>query len=188
MEHLWRTLIHASSSFDRNVWLKFSVFLTGLSCRSKVTSQTLQFLGKIQVYDRLTSALSSDGSWLATVCQLFLLCCMHDTKNQKNHFEQVQNNTWHQRLAWQKSSTNTEQVPCLVHMNVIVNTLYSHIYKITGVIDCSVDDCSFKVLLRQSQGYDACKKKKGLCYITEEEATQTRLRCTVTCNHDNSKG
>lgn len=71
-------------------------------------------------------------------------------------------------------------------MNVIVDILYLHIFKITV---CSVDDCSFKVLLRQSQGYDACKKKKkkkGLCYITEEEAAQTHLRCTITCNHDNT--
>lgn len=90
------------------------------------------------------------------------------------------------KISLVKSFTNTEQVPCLVHMNVIVNILYLHIYKITV---CSVD-CSFNVLLRQSQGYNVKeKKKKGLCYITEEEAAQTCLRCTITCNHDDiSKG
>ena len=56
-------------------------------------------------------------------------------------------------ISLAKSFTITEQVPCLVHMDVIVNILYLHVYKITV---CSVDDCSFKVRLRQSQGYDAC--------------------------------
>lgn len=86
------------------------------------------------------------------------------------------------KISLVKSFTNTEQVPCLVHMNVIVNILYLHIYKITV---CSVD-CSFNVLLRQSQGYDVKGKKKACAtslkrkqlrhvYAAQSHATMTTL-------------
>lgn len=63
------------------------------------------------------------------------------------------------KINLSKSLTNTEQVPCLVHTNIIVNILYLHIYKITV---CSVNDSSIEVLLRQSQGYDVFKKRTVL--------------------------
>lgn len=38
------------------------------------------------------------------------------------------------KISLAKSFTNTEQVPCLVHMNVLVNILYLHIYKQYAVL------------------------------------------------------
>lgn len=55
--------------------------------------------------------------------------------------------------------TNTERLPRLAHMNVIVNILYLHILKITV---CSVVDCSF-ISTFKAKPKIWCLKKKQNC-------------------------